>query len=39
MSRAKKDSPKALLEGVKKGNVRAIARMISLAEAAKPESR
>ena len=28
-----------LLDGVRKGNVRAIARMISLAEAAKPESR
>ncbi len=39
MSRAKKDNPKALVKGVKKGNVRAIARMISLAEAAKPESR
>jgi LAO/AO transport system kinase len=39
MSAAKKDNPKALVEGVKKGNVRAIARMISLAEAAKPESR
>ena len=44
MSRAKKkkqnqNDPLVLLEGVKKGNVRAIARMISLAEAAKPESR
>ncbi len=43
MSAAKKTGsktgPKALVKGVKKGNVRAIARMISLAEAAKPESR
>ncbi len=43
MSRAKKTGsktgPKALVKGVKKGNVRAIARMISLAEAARPESR
>jgi LAO/AO transport system kinase len=37
---AKKTSPGMdLLDGVLKGNVRAIARMISLAEAAKPESR
>ncbi|MDA0305430.1 MAG: methylmalonyl Co-A mutase-associated GTPase MeaB [Proteobacteria bacterium] len=39
MSAPKKDDAKALLKGVKKRNVRAIARMISLAEAAKPESR
>ena len=32
------DEPLALVEGVKKGNVRAIARMISLAEANKEES-
>jgi len=37
--RGGKNDPKALVKGVKKGNVRAIARMISLAEAAKPESR
>ncbi len=37
--KAKKASPgKDLLKGVLKGEVRAIARMISLAEAAKPES-
>ncbi|NQU62033.1 MAG: ATP/GTP-binding protein, partial [Rhodospirillales bacterium] len=35
----KSESPKALVKGVLKGNIRAIARMISLAEAAKPESR
>jgi LAO/AO transport system kinase len=39
MSGAKKDDPLALVDGVKAGNTRAIARMISLAEAAKPESR
>jgi len=39
MSRMKKDNPLAMVKDVKKGNVRAIARMISLAEAAKPESR
>ena len=38
-SKSKKDDPLVLLDGVKAGNVRAIARMISLAEAAKPESR
>ena len=35
----KADPGKDLLKGVLKGEVRAIARMISLAEAAKPESR
>ncbi len=35
----KADPAKDLLKGVLKGEVRAIARMISLAEAAKPESR
>ncbi len=35
----KKSPGMDLLDGVRKGNVRAIARMISLAEAAKPESR
>ena len=35
----KNDLGMDLLDGVEKGNVRAIARMISLAEAAKPESR
>ena len=35
----KADAAKQLLKGVLKGEVRAIARMISLAEAAKPESR
>ncbi len=39
MSETKKDDPLGLVEGVKTGNVRAIARMISLAEAGKPESR
>jgi len=39
LSASKKDDPLVLLDGVKAGNVRAIARMISLAEAAKPESR
>jgi len=35
----KKESPMALVKDVLKGNIRAIARMISLAEAGKPESR
>ncbi|NQV85122.1 MAG: methylmalonyl Co-A mutase-associated GTPase MeaB [Rhodospirillales bacterium] len=39
MSGAKNNDPMALVEGVKAGNTRAIARMISLAEAAKPEHR
>ncbi|MCH7936170.1 MAG: methylmalonyl Co-A mutase-associated GTPase MeaB [Proteobacteria bacterium] len=39
MSANKKSPGMDLLDGVEKGNVRAIARMISLAEAAKPESR
>lgn len=36
--KAGKTDPLGLVEEVKKGNVRAIARMISLAEAGKPES-
>ena len=37
--KAKKGGGMALMDGVLKGNIRSIARMISLAEAAKPENR